>query len=975
MEIAGHNRSASSSSLSSFDSCSDLLGLLNKSSHGLAQAEEWQQEGETSIERIPVIAGNVCLADAKHVKVSQNSSGCSVLNQDGGLVEGLQKQEGSLQTRDCECEETMRSVESPGLENLATELSAPTTADKHKPLEDGAFKKGAQISSLTCSPPADYNLSSSSVLLSKKDALLQEVGSSTMDLVSTMSKGLDSSDQKHSSRSKGDDDACDSKEHYHPVHFNALDPLASSVADITGVKTSKDKVASCDRVHREGHNHMPKFGTRGSSGLEADYDLQQLENSIKFFDLYHKTAPLSQPFRSMSARSSGLDLKGFERIDSTESYAQFLSPSVMRKDHKFASVSHKKLKSASVLPWLNYEESTRAYARHKGEKNEFQSVAHKKTSIIVLSENQGGETGSNDSLPDGGKEAPLTQPLYAKEESSRSMIDGEMFGKKQVKDLATSDSNDLASDELSRYLESLDVNETYMDAITDPPLSLDESESHAANSSNGGTCHPSCVGSLSSSTSELHILHSHCILSAKDIPFVVDSVEVFGAKQRRGGSSLWERMVGVKDHTVYCIKVVSGKHEWEVLRRYRDFMNFYQQLKRIFNGRNGAFLLSPSEEVENDSRKVFGSNSPNVVGARTFRIEKFLRSLLQAGPPFSTAAPLFWFLRPPQGAFEITGFEEHLMVQASTLQKSVDVQLGTVDPPHMQFSSSIIESSNREQSGAFTIGKTIKLVLTIHQNTSFKQVLNTQHHSCAGCYRHLEYEKGLIQGFAQAFGRGKPRFCEYTGHLFCSSCHLNEFAVLPGHVLWHWDFTPRRVSQLAKAYLDSIYDQPLLCVRTANPYLYQRVPCLRNVKETRIKISRVLSCMRCPSRARILQVMGSRRYLLESNDFFALRDLEDLSKGVFAVLPGLLTAVLKTLMLHVTKQCSVCQDTGEWCGAGILCEDPFCPIFPFNEGENVVNCKMCNAPFHKNCFAKCSSCPSCPKDWVDKKQKKVSGKE
>ena len=49
----------------------------------------------------------------------------------------------------------------------------------------------------------------------------------------------------------------------------------------------------------------------------------------------------------------------------------------------------------------------------------------------------------------------------------------------------------------------------------------------------------------------------------------------------------------------------------------------------------------------------------------------------------------------------------------------------------------------------------------------------------------------------------------------------------------------------------------------------------------------------------------------------------------YAVLPGLLSSVLAKLVEHVTKQCSVCQDTGEWCGAGILCEDSFSPIYPF----------------------------------------------
>lgn len=74
----------------------------------------------------------------------------------------------------------------------------------------------------------------------------------------------------------------------------------------------------------------------------------------------------------------------------------------------------------------------------------------------------------------------------------------------------------------------------------------------------------------------------------------------------------------------------------------------------------------------------------------------------------------------------------------------------------------------------------------------------------------------------------------------------------------------------------------MLCVSAVNPYLYSRVPILSHVRETRKKLSKMLSCMLCPSRTRIFQTMASRRYLLENNDFFALRDLEDLSKGAFA---------------------------------------------------------------------------------------------
>jgi run domain Beclin-1 interacting cysteine-rich containing protein len=50
----------------------------------------------------------------------------------------------------------------------------------------------------------------------------------------------------------------------------------------------------------------------------------------------------------------------------------------------------------------------------------------------------------------------------------------------------------------------------------------------------------------------------------------------------------------------------------------------------------------------------------------------------------------------------------------------------------------------------------------------------------------------------------------------------------------------------------------------------------------RKKIGTMLQYVRCPFRRTINKVLGSRRYLLESNDFFPLRDLIDLSKGAFA---------------------------------------------------------------------------------------------
>lgn len=74
----------------------------------------------------------------------------------------------------------------------------------------------------------------------------------------------------------------------------------------------------------------------------------------------------------------------------------------------------------------------------------------------------------------------------------------------------------------------------------------------------------------------------------------------------------------------------------------------------------------------------------------------------------------------------------------------------------------------------------------------------------------------------------------------------------------------------------------MLCVSAVNPFLFSKVPALLHVMGVRKKISAMLPYVRCPFRRSINKGLGSRKYFLESNDFFALRDLIDLSKGAFS---------------------------------------------------------------------------------------------
>ncbi|GAB4845710.1 hypothetical protein Ancab_039113 [Ancistrocladus abbreviatus] len=407
----------------------------------------------------------------------------------------------------------------------------------------------------------------------------------------------------------------------------------------------------------------------------------------------------------------------------------------------------------------------------------------------------------------------------------------------------------------------------------------------------------------------------------------IDDIEVVGAKQKKGDISLSERLVGVKEHTVYVIRVWSGKDQWEVERRYRDFYTLYRQLKYL-SSKQGWTLPVPWSSVERESRKIFGNATPNVIAERSVLIQECLQSVLQLRNSSCTLSSFVWFLSPPKAI--LSPLQSNVMVN----QSAVAADTENIPP----------------------LGKTISLIFELRSHKSVKQLLEEQHYTCAGCHKHFDDGRSRVQELVWTFGWGKPRLCEYTGQLFCSSCHTNDMAVLPARVLQHWDFAEYPVSQLAKSYLDAIVDQPMLCVTAVNPFLLSKVPALLCVVGIRKKLGTMLAYVQCPFRRTIYRGLRSRRYLLESNDFFALRDLIDLSKGAFAALPVILETVLNRIQEHIAEQCLVCCDCGIPCGARQACYDPSSLIFPFQE-EDVEKCESCNSVFHKHCFKSLSECP------------------
>lgn len=372
--------------------------------------------------------------------------------------------------------------------------------------------------------------------------------------------------------------------------------------------------------------------------------------------------------------------------------------------------------------------------------------------------------------------------------------------------------------QLSRYVEELDVDDTYINTILDIESGLPDADGSNRSSMNqdnqdrnsepGATPNVRLDRGKFPSTSVGQALNK--VEPSKSKRRGVTWVEVIGARQRSGGASLGKRVVGVQEHTVYRILVKGIDFQWEIDRRYRDFVLLHKKLRRLSHTQSGFSLPPPWDKVKTETRKIFGNTAPNVVEVRSALIQVCLQSSIRAGSPLETAEPLLDFLSPD----EVVKWSSH-----SPHGNNMSFRQRAVSHPYIQHSVSLLSQPSRFASVSSAVetsqdvkgytgyGNSIKLIVQVHAQKSVKQLLHAQHSTCAGCYMHLVPPTGLVPTFLQTFVLAGPRFCDYTGQLFCPDCHCNEVAVIPARVLQNWDFSPYKVSQLAKAFLDSIYDQ------------------------------------------------------------------------------------------------------------------------------------------------------------------------
>jgi len=192
----------------------------------------------------------------------------------------------------------------------------------------------------------------------------------------------------------------------------------------------------------------------------------------------------------------------------------------------------------------------------------------------------------------------------------------------------------------------------------------------------------------------------------------------------------------------------------------------------------------------------------------------------------------------------------------------------------------------------------LTLIVDLPVNVPDDVLFEMQRGLCAGCQTYLPPISPQKSLFRVSLS---PRKCEYTELLYCHKCHRMDSAYLPSRVLHCWDFGKYYVSVSAKSYLYSIFSSPVLCINAVNPGLLASVPTLAHLEFVRKGIVANMETLRSRGvegrriALAIEENAGSNKHLLQNSDYWSLKDLGDISRGVFARLPRWLEVVNKQI--------------------------------------------------------------------------------
>lgn len=189
--------------------------------------------------------------------------------------------------------------------------------------------------------------------------------------------------------------------------------------------------------------------------------------------------------------------------------------------------------------------------------------------------------------------------------------------------------------QVSRYVETAEVKETYVETILDMENVLLEHDGLDVRCEPHFSQNPQEVSisqvdrdetttaSASMDITKLQSKKPSSSPSCNHQQVEILKVDVIGSHQQKGGASIGDWLVvGIQDYTLYHLRVHGSDAQiWEVDRRYKEFVTLQQQLSRLFSGRNDVSLPAPWDKVATETWKLIGNTSLHVIELRRALIQ------------------------------------------------------------------------------------------------------------------------------------------------------------------------------------------------------------------------------------------------------------------------------------------------------------------------------------------------------------------
>lgn len=149
-------------------------------------------------------------------------------------------------------------------------------------------------------------------------------------------------------------------------------------------------------------------------------------------------------------------------------------------------------------------------------------------------------------------------------------------------------------------------------------------------------------------------------------------------------------------------------------------------------------------------------------------------------------------------------------------------------------------------------------------------------------------------------------------------------------------------------------DKPLVRLEEDNPKLFVFIERLCSIKKLRQNLvymrQYLAACKLAVEQKLVDQQLGRRRHLVQSNEFYSLRDLVQVESGSLA---DFLQGVFKAFGAHI-RVCDMCLAKAYICE---ICSNNEV-IFPFDDG--CIKCDQCNSIYHRVCLTRKNMiCPKC----------------